>query len=114
MVNTNTDLKEVKKNTMDNENRISLKALAFISSWNEYSNGSKISRIYHKIVNSSHPDYSGSNLMVNGELKDVAMWYGVSKKTGAKYLSLQIKEPYKKDDQPKNTSSEEKAEDLPF
>ena len=62
----------------------------------------------------SHPDYSGSNLMVNGELKDVAMWYGVSKKTGAKYLSLQIKEPYKKDDQPKNTSSEEKAEDLPF
>ena len=29
----------------------------------------------------SHPDYSGSNLIVNGEEKDVAIWHGVSKKT---------------------------------
>ena len=29
----------------------------------------------------SQPDYSGSNLMVNGEEKDVALWYGTYKKT---------------------------------
>ena len=32
--------------------RISLKALALISSWNKYSNQSIISKVYHKIVNS--------------------------------------------------------------
>ncbi len=34
------------------EDRISLKALALMSSWNKYSNQSIISKIYHKIVNS--------------------------------------------------------------
>tara|TARA_R110000824_G_scaffold161301_1_gene336545 strand:- start:1403 stop:1633 length:231 start_codon:yes stop_codon:yes gene_type:complete len=52
----NTELKEVKKDigkdTMDKVSKINLKALVFISSWNKYSNGSKISSIYHKIVNS--------------------------------------------------------------
>jgi len=55
-VGVSSELKEVKKdtgkNTMDKENKISLKALAVISSWNQYSNQTKISKIYHKIVNS--------------------------------------------------------------
>ena len=62
----------------------------------------------------SQPDYSGSNLIVNGEEKDVALWYGTSKKTGAKYLSLQIKEPYNKDGAPKNQPSQSEKEELPF
>jgi len=62
----------------------------------------------------SHPDYSGSNLIVNGEEKDVAIWQGVSKKTGAKYLSVQIKEPYKKDDFVKTQNPKYKNEDSPF
>tara|TARA_R110002012_G_scaffold7104_2_gene33528 strand:- start:8336 stop:8599 length:264 start_codon:yes stop_codon:yes gene_type:complete len=62
----------------------------------------------------AHPDFSGSNLIVNGEEKDVAVWQGVSKKSGAKFLSFQIKEPYKKADQPKENSSKEKQDDLPF
>ena len=51
-----TESKEVKKDTekdiMDKADKIGLKALAFIVSWNEYSNKTKISKIYHKIVNS--------------------------------------------------------------
>ena len=62
----------------------------------------------------SHPDFSGSNLIVNGEEKDVAIWHGVSKKTGAKYLSLQIKDPYKKGDAPQKQASQSKSGDLPF
>jgi len=56
VVGVSSELREVKKdtgkNTMDKENKISLKALAVISSWNQYSNQTKISKIYHKIVNS--------------------------------------------------------------
>ena len=44
--------KDIGKDTMDRGNKISLKALAVISSWNQYSNKTKISKIYHKIVNS--------------------------------------------------------------
>jgi|TARA_R100000315_G_C5170912_1_gene98642 uncharacterized protein (DUF736 family) len=62
----------------------------------------------------SHPDFSGSNLIVNGEEKDVAIWHGVSKKTGAKYLSLQIKEPYKKGDAPQQGASQSEDPDLGF
>tara|TARA_R110002020_G_scaffold23348_1_gene77798 strand:+ start:5338 stop:5517 length:180 start_codon:yes stop_codon:yes gene_type:complete len=55
-VGVSSELKEVKKdtekNTTDKENKISLKALAVISSWNQYSNQTKISKVYHKIVNS--------------------------------------------------------------
>ena len=56
VVGVSSELKEVKKdtekNTTDKENKISLKALAVISSWNQYSNQTKISKVYHKIVNS--------------------------------------------------------------
>ena len=55
-VEVSTESREVKKDiesdTSDKVDEIGLKALAFISSWNQYSNGTKISKIYHKIVNS--------------------------------------------------------------
>tara|TARA_R110000823_G_scaffold217544_4_gene346892 strand:+ start:161 stop:391 length:231 start_codon:yes stop_codon:yes gene_type:complete len=44
--------KDIENDTSDKVDEIGLKALAFISSWNQYSNGTKISKIYHKIVNS--------------------------------------------------------------
>tara|TARA_R100000995_G_scaffold72143_1_gene40859 strand:+ start:298 stop:528 length:231 start_codon:yes stop_codon:yes gene_type:complete len=44
--------KDIENDTMDKVDEIGLKALAFISSWNQYSNKTKISKIYHKIVNS--------------------------------------------------------------
>ena len=44
--------KDIENDIMDKADKIGLKALAFISSWNQYSNGTKISKIYHKIVNS--------------------------------------------------------------
>jgi|TARA_R100000742_G_C4210830_1_gene37251 uncharacterized protein (DUF736 family) len=62
----------------------------------------------------SQPDYSGSNLIVNGEEKDVAIWRGVSKKTGAEYLSLQIKDPYKKSDEADSGPKKSEKEELPF
>jgi|TARA_R100000808_G_C2034847_1_gene77042 hypothetical protein len=56
VVGVSLESREVKKDTgndtMDRENKISLKALAVISSWNQYSNKTKISKVYHKIVNS--------------------------------------------------------------
>tara|TARA_R110002020_G_C15986121_1_gene748883 strand:- start:458 stop:721 length:264 start_codon:yes stop_codon:yes gene_type:complete len=61
-----------------------------------------------------HPDFSGSNLIVNGEEKDVAIWMSVSKKTGAKYLSLQIKDPYKKGDASPKQAPQQKDEELGF
>ena len=64
--------------------------------------------------NDSKPDYSGNNLVVNGEEKDIAIWHGVSKKTGAKYLSIKITEPYKKKEAPKKSKSEDDQSDLPF
>tara|TARA_R110000824_G_scaffold161301_1_gene336544 strand:- start:1137 stop:1403 length:267 start_codon:yes stop_codon:yes gene_type:complete len=63
----------------------------------------------------NHPDYSGNNLIVNGEEKDVAMWHGVSKKTGSKYLSVRISSPMNfKKEEPKKGSSDENGDDLPF
>ena len=61
-----------------------------------------------------HPDFSGSNLIVNGEEKDVAIWMSVSKKTGAKCLSLQIKDPYKKGDASPKQAPQQKDEELGF
>ena len=50
------ELREVKKDTGNDievkGDRVSLKALAVISSWNQYSNQSTLSKVYHKIVNS--------------------------------------------------------------
>ena len=55
-VGVNLELKEVRKDTESDivvkGDRISLKALAVISSWNQYSNQSTLSKVYHKIVNS--------------------------------------------------------------
>lgn len=63
--------------------------------------------------NEKQPDFSGSNLIVNGEEKDVAIWQGVSSK-GAKYLSIEIKEPYKKSEEDNSKPSQKKEESLPF
>jgi hypothetical protein len=56
VVGVNLELKEVRKDTESDivvkGDRISLKALAVISSWNQYSNQSTLSKVYHKIVNS--------------------------------------------------------------
>ena len=56
VVGVNLELKEVRKDTESDitvkGNKISLKALAVISSWNQYSNQSTLSKVYHKIVNS--------------------------------------------------------------
>ena len=56
VVGVNLELKEVRKDTESDivvkGDRISLKALAEISSWNQYSNQSTLSKVYHKIVNS--------------------------------------------------------------
>ena len=43
--------KDTEKGIEVKEDRVSLKALAFISSWNQYSNQSIISKVYHKLVN---------------------------------------------------------------
>ena len=41
----------------------------------------------------NHPDYNGK-CMVDGKMKDLAAWVKTSK-SGQKYLSISIKEPYK-------------------
>ena len=46
-------------------------------------------------------------------LKEIAQ-KAISKKTGAKYLSLQIKEPYKKGDAPQQGASQSEDPDLGF
>ena len=43
--------KDLERNQEDKETKISLKALAIISSWNKYSSETKISKSYHKLIN---------------------------------------------------------------
>ena len=43
--------KDIERNQEDKETKISLKALAIISSWNKYSSKTKISKSYHKLIN---------------------------------------------------------------
>ena len=43
--------KDIERNQEDKETKISLKALAVISSWNKYSSETKISKSYHKLIN---------------------------------------------------------------
>ena len=56
-----------------------------------------------------HPDYRGQ-VMVNGEVKDVALWINESK-AGNKYLNGVLSEPRAEEAQ---ADMNENKEDLPF
>ena len=43
----------------------------------------------------AQPDYKGQ-VNVNGKLMDIALWVRVAEKTGKKYFSGKLSEPYKK------------------
>lgn len=54
-----------------------------------------------------HPDYRGK-MMVNGEIKDVALWVKESKKTGEKFFAGKHTEQYKKE--PSETNQQQKQQ----
>lgn len=61
------------------------------------------------------PDYKGK-AMVNGQMKDMAMWLNESK-SGVKYFSVKFSEPYEAEAQaeaPKQNLQDLPASDLPF
>ena len=62
----------------------------------EYDNSNRgaLFRVTDKLGNEKRPDYSG-NLNVNGVDYELSGWMKVSKK-GNKFMSLTIKEPFKK------------------
>ena len=62
----------------------------------EYDNSNRVAlfRVTDKQGNEKRPDYSG-NLNVNGVDYELSGWMKVSKK-GNKFMSLTIKEPFKK------------------
>ena len=63
-----------------------------------------------KKENEIHPDYRGK-MMVDGKEKSVSLWVRESK-SGVKYFSMSIQEPYKKGGQQASTTSE--GDGLPF
>lgn len=60
------------------------------------------------------PDYRGS-INVKGAEYDIAGWIKVSSKTGKKFLSLKIEEPYKKETKAvKEDNVDLDLDDIPF
>ena len=52
-----------------------------------------------------HPDYKGK-INVAGKILDIALWKRTSKDGKTTYLSVQVAEPYKNEQQPEVTASE--------
>jgi len=64
----------------------------------------------------THPDYKGT-INVDGQEKEIALWVKQSAK-GTTYFSVKISEPYKKTEQPVQSTGKwikpEEKNDLPF
>lgn len=56
-----------------------------------------------------HPDYKGK-INIAGKIMDIALWKRMSKDGKTPFLSVQVAEPYQKEQQPEVTASEYAAQ----
>jgi uncharacterized protein (DUF736 family) len=71
----------------------------------------------------NQPTYRGTFKDITGEMRDISLWVKESK-SGKKYFSVAVKEPYVKGEssqqsspqpsKPKQTNMEDESENLPF
>lgn len=61
----------------------------------------------------TQPDYRGDFVTPSGEALEISLWVKTSK-SGKKYFSVSVKEPYKKSESEAGGATTEEDDDLPF
>ena len=79
----------------------------------EYDNTNSGAIFRNENKEGKQPDYRG-NINVEGKDFEIALWVKESQKTGKKFFSAKISEPYKKDGKPSKAAPADDSDDVPF